>query len=54
MKKVDRLRLTLYKALDSNKKEEIFKISKELDKLIVKEMKILYVNKKAGKLNKIS
>ncbi len=39
MEKLENLRSLLYKAIDSNKKEEILRLSRELDKAIVKEMR---------------
>jgi hypothetical protein len=43
--KIEELRSLLYKAINSNKREEILEISRELDKVIVKEMIVIYDNK---------
>lgn len=51
LEKLEKLRTLLHIAIDRNKKEEILKLSRELDKLIVKEMRALYLNKDARKVN---
>lgn len=49
MEELEQLRSLLYKAIDSNKKEEILKVSKKIDKVIVKDMRALYLDKKSCK-----
>ncbi len=49
LEELEQLRSLLYKAIDSNKKEEILKVSKEIDKIIVKDMRALYLDKKSCK-----
>jgi len=49
LEELEQLRSLLYKAIDSNKKEEILKVSKKIDKVIVKDMRALYLDKKSCK-----
>lgn len=45
MKKLEQLRALLYKAIESNKKDEVLKLSRELDKVVVKEMRAFNIKK---------
>lgn len=54
MEKLEELRVLLYTAIDSNKKEEILRLSQELDKAILETMRVLYVNKTDLKANSYS
>jgi len=45
LKKLEQLRALLYKAIESNKKDEVLKLSRELDKVVVKEMRAFNIKK---------
>jgi hypothetical protein len=45
LEELEKLRTSLYKAIEGNDKDEILKLSRELDEVIVKEMKEPYIDK---------